>query len=90
MSKVLIAMSGGVDSSVAAAILKDQGYTCLGSTLRLFENSDIGQDNDKSCCSITDTEYARSVAASMGMPYYVFNQVDRFRQTVCCRHTPDS
>ena len=82
MSIVLIAMSGGVDSSVAAAILKDRGFECIGATLRLFENSDAGLDNEKSCCSLTDTEYARSVAASMGMPYYVFNQTRRFRQTV--------
>ncbi len=78
----MIAMSGGVDSSVAAAILKDQGFECIGSTLRLFDNEDAGIDREKTCCSLTDTEYARSVAASMGMPYYVFNQTDRFRQTV--------
>ena len=89
MKKVLIAMSGGVDSSVAAAILKDRGYECLGATLKLFDNSvlpdnyaDGEPDNEKACCSQKDTDYARSVAVSMGMPYYVFNRVDLFRNTV--------
>ena len=82
MSKVLVAMSGGVDSSVAAAILKEQGFSCIGSTLRLFDNSDAGIESEKTCCSLSDTEYARSVAVSMGMPYYVFNQIERFRHTV--------
>jgi tRNA-specific 2-thiouridylase len=87
MEKVLIAMSGGVDSSVAAAILKGKGYECMGATLKLFDGEGQAPDpeesfGEKTCCSQKDTDYARSVAVSMGMPYYVFNRVDLFKKTV--------
>lgn len=80
--KALIAMSGGVDSSVAALLMKEEGYDCIGATMRLFDNEDAGVSTDKACCSLADTEDARSVAYSLGMPYYVFNFTDDFRAQV--------
>ena len=85
MKKALIAMSGGVDSSVAAYLMKEQGYSCIGATMRLFENADVGVSCEKSCCSLDDVEDARNVAYSMGMPYYVFDFADRFREDVIDR-----
>ena len=85
MKKALIAMSGGVDSSVAAYLMKEQGYSCIGATMRLFENDDVGVSCEKSCCTLDDVEDARNVAYSMGMPYYVFNFADRFREDVIDR-----
>ena len=55
-------MSGGVDSSVAACLLKEKGYDCTGVTMKLFANDDIGVSREHSCCSLEDVEDARSVA----------------------------
>lgn len=71
--KALIAMSGGVDSSVAALMMVQQGYDCIGATMKLFNNEDIGESCEKTCCSLSDVEDARSVATQLGMPYFVFN-----------------
>ncbi|MCI7146227.1 MAG: tRNA 2-thiouridine(34) synthase MnmA [Clostridiales bacterium] len=80
--KALIAMSGGVDSSVAAGLMQDAGYECIGCTMRLFENEDAGMCDDRTCCSARDVEDARIVAGRLGMPYYVFNFTDDFRRQV--------
>ncbi|MGM9551892.1 MAG: tRNA 2-thiouridine(34) synthase MnmA [Clostridia bacterium] len=82
MSKALIAMSGGVDSSVASCLMAEKGFDCMGVTMKLFHNEDIGLSREHSCCSLEDVEDARSVAYSLGMPYYVFNFTNRFRECV--------
>lgn len=82
-SKVLVAMSGGVDSSAAAALLSDKGYECIGVTMKLYDNEDVGVSREKTCCSLSDTEDARSVAAELGMRYYVLNFKDYFKSAVC-------
>ncbi len=81
----LIAMSGGVDSSVAALIMKESGFDCIGATMKLFYSEDIGVSRDHSCCTLEDAEDARSVAHSLGMPHYVFNFADKFKETVIDR-----
>ncbi len=78
--KALIAMSGGVDSSVAALSVKNMGYECVGCTMKLYETPLT--DFQKSCCSLSDTEDARSVARKLSMPYYVFNFKDEFETKV--------
>lgn len=83
--KVLVAMSGGVDSSVAAWLLKQQGYECIGATMRLYENEMVGRCRSNTCCSLEDVEDARSVARRIGMPYYVFNFTEDFEQQVIRR-----
>ena len=80
--KILIAMSGGVDSSVAAKLLCDAGNECIGCTMKLFNNCDAGLSRSRTCCSLDDIEDARSVAFSLGMRYYVFNFKDDFREKV--------
>ena len=82
MMKVLIAMSGGVDSSVAAKLLCDEGYECIGCTMKLYDNCDAGLPRGRTCCSLDDVEDARSVAFSLGMRYYVFNFKDDFHEKV--------
>ncbi len=71
--KALIAMSGGVDSSVAALLMKQRGYNCLGVTMKLYDNENIGISREKTCCSLDDIEDARAVSYKLNMPYYVFN-----------------
>lgn len=83
--KAIIAMSGGVDSSVAAYLSKSQGFECMGATMKLFANEDIGISREKSCCSLDDVEDARSVAYRLGMPYNVFNFSDNFKENVIDR-----
>ena len=80
--KILVAMSGGVDSSVAAKLLLDAGNECIGCTMRLYDNCDAGIPKAHTCCSLSDVEDARSVAFSLGMRYYVFNFTDDFREKV--------
>ena len=82
MQKALIAMSGGVDSSLAAKRMVDRGYDCIGCTMKLYHNEDVGIDRLHTCCSLEDVEDARSVAYKLGIPYYVFNFTDAFHDTV--------
>ena len=76
-ARVLVAMSGGVDSSVAAALLRDQGHDVTGVTLKLW-----GGESDSGCCSVSDVEDARRVAAQLDIPHYVFNFTDEFDAAV--------
>ena len=80
--KALIAMSGGVDSSVAAYLAQCEGYECIGCTMKLYTNEDAGLSERHTCCSLDDVEDARSVAYRLGMPYYVFNFSEGFRERV--------
>lgn len=80
--KALIAMSGGVDSSVAAYLMKEDGYECMGVTMKLTDNTDGLINGESSCCSLDDVEDARSVAHRLGMPYYVFNFADDFKDKI--------
>lgn len=80
--KVLVAMSGGVDSSVAAKILIDQGYECVGATMKLYEGLDAGVIEESACCSADDVADARQVSYSLKMPYYVFNFKDGFKEKI--------
>lgn len=81
-NKCIIAMSGGVDSSVAAFLMKKNGYECIGATMKLYDNEDVGISREKTCCSLDDIEDARSVARRMSIPYYVFNFKDEFESKV--------
>ena len=80
--KALIAMSGGVDSSVAAFLMKEQGYECIGATMKLYQNDDIVINKEHTCCSLDDVEDARAVAHSMGMDHYVMNFKEHFKEQV--------
>ncbi len=77
MARVMVMMSGGVDSSVAAAMLRDAGHDVTGVTLKLW-----GGESDSGCCSVSDVEDARRVAAQLGVPHYVFNFSDDFDANV--------
>ncbi len=83
--KALIAMSGGVDSSVAAALMVRDGYDCIGITMKLYENETIGIEREGSCCALSDTEDARKVCSRLGMPYYVLNFKEDFSREVIDR-----
>ena len=95
---VMTAMSGGVDSSVAAPCSMEQGFDVCGATLKLFSNDDIGLDRaNKTCCSLTDVEDARSVCYKLNIDHFVFNFGDEFKRDVIRRfadayiagHTPN-
>lgn len=66
MKKTIIAMSGGVDSSTAAYLMKKQEYYCIDIIIKLFNNKDIGISREHSCCSLDDIEDARRVAEKLG------------------------
>ena len=83
--KALIAMSGGVDSSVAALLMKEQGYDCTGITMKLYDNEDVGLKKENTCCSVDDIADARAVCCNLGIPYYVFNFRDSFNEQVIDR-----
>ena len=80
--KALIAMSGGVDSSVAAVFMKEKGYEPIGVTMKLYDNEDLNMSQEKTCCSLSDIEDARSIAHKFDFPYYVFNFKAQFREKV--------
>jgi tRNA-specific 2-thiouridylase len=75
--RVLVALSGGVDSSVAAALLVDAGHDVVGATLKLW-----GGSSDSGCCSVADVDDARRVADRLGIEHHVFNLTDRFTASV--------
>ena len=81
MAKVMVGMSGGVDSSVAAKLLQDEGYEVTGVTLKLFDGEDVDQST-RTCCSLSDVEDARSVAYKLGFDHLVFNFKTDFRKNV--------
>ena len=84
MSHVFVGMSGGVDSSVAALLLQREGYQVSGVNLRLLHNEDLGESPEKTCCPLSDAEDARLVAHRLGIPFYVFDFSQTFRDTVIC------
>ena len=81
MEKALIAMSGGVDSSVAA-LLMSRKYECIGANMRLYDNETVGTKEAKTCCSLDDAMDARRVADKIGMPFYVLNFEEDFKEKV--------
>jgi tRNA-specific 2-thiouridylase len=79
--RALVAMSGGVDSSVAAALMLEQGYDVIGVTLKQWEGAD-GSMPTAGCCTLSDAEDARRVAAQLDIPYYVLDYVEEFTRAV--------
>ena len=80
-TRVVVAMSGGVDSSVTAALLKDQGYDVVGVTLQLYDHG-VAVGKAGACCAGQDIRDARQVADRLGMPHYVLDYESRFRNEV--------
>ncbi|MCC7260185.1 MAG: tRNA 2-thiouridine(34) synthase MnmA [Alphaproteobacteria bacterium] len=80
-TRVVVAMSGGVDSSVVAAMLKDEGYDVVGITLQLYDHGAMLAKKG-ACCAGQDIHDARRVAESIGIPHYVLNYENRFRDAV--------
>jgi tRNA-specific 2-thiouridylase len=80
--RVLVAMSGGVDSSVAAAILKEAGYEVIGATMKVWPKELCGREKQKACCSLKDIEDARKVSGILGIRHYVLNFEADFRKNV--------
>jgi tRNA-specific 2-thiouridylase len=82
--RVLVAMSGGVDSSVAAAVLAASGHDVVGATLKLW-----GGASDSGCCSVADVDDARRVAEQLGLDHHVFNFTDAFEESVVTPYVAD-
>ncbi len=86
--KALVAMSGGVDSSVAAALMKDSGHEVMGVTLKLWSGPN-GEAPSAGCCTVSDAEDARRVAAQLDIPYYVLDHTEDFRGGVVDKFVAD-
>ncbi|MFA4991926.1 MAG: tRNA 2-thiouridine(34) synthase MnmA [Candidatus Omnitrophota bacterium] len=80
--RVLVAMSGGVDSSVAAVILNEEGYEAIGATMKIWPGENCAQERDRPCCSLKDIEDARRVCDKIGIRHYVLNLEKPFREKV--------
>ena len=79
---VVVAMSGGVDSSLAAALLVEQGYNCIGVMMRLWAETGPGEGSTNKCCSLESVQDARGVADKLGIPFYLINVEQPFKQQV--------
>jgi tRNA-specific 2-thiouridylase len=79
--RIVVAMSGGVDSSVAAALLAQQGHEVIGLSMQLYDQSE-GTTKFGSCCTIDDLHDARRVASRLGIPHYIVNFEEKFNETV--------
>src|ERR1051326_8665640 len=79
--RIVVAMSGGVDSSVAAALLAEQGHDVIGLSMQLYDQSD-GQTSFGSCCTLDDLYDARRVAAAINIPHYILNFERQFNDHV--------
>ena len=92
-----MAMSGGVDSSVSALVLRDEGYEVEGVTMKLFDNDDAFIEDEQTCCSTRDVEDARQVCLELGIPHFVYNftgpfdteVIDRFCNSYLSGQTPN-
>ncbi len=81
--KVVVGMSGGVDSSVAACLLKEQGYDVIGVTMQIWQEEDhVSEEENGGCCGLSAVEDARRVAWTLGIPYYVMNFRREFKENV--------
>lgn len=82
-AKVVVGMSGGVDSSVAAWLLKEQGYDVIGVTMQIWQDEDnVTQEENGGCCGLSAVDDARRVAWDLGVPYYVMNFKEEFKSQV--------
>ncbi|MGL5820971.1 MAG: tRNA 2-thiouridine(34) synthase MnmA [Sarcina sp.] len=80
--KVVLGMSGGVDSSVAAYLLKEQGYDVIGVTMQIWQEDKEYEEREGGCCSLSAVEDARRVANKLGIPFYVLNFRESFKKNV--------
>ncbi len=81
-TRVVIALSGGVDSSIAAALLKKEGYDVIGISLKLWEDDFYKAPKGGSCCSFDDLSDARRAASMLKIPFYVLNMEKEFKESV--------
>jgi len=83
-NRVLVGMSGGVDSSVTAALLVEQGYEVIGITIKTYKYEDVGGNvaNDSSCCSLDGINDARRIAQILGIPHYIVDFTESFKKNV--------
>lgn len=80
--RIAVAMSGGVDSSLAAALLKKKGYEVIGVTFRMWPKEECGSSTGRACCNLEAVTRARAVAGSLNIPYYVFDFSEEFKKRV--------
>ena len=73
-------MSGGVDSSVAAYLMKEKGYECIGITIKTFNETGDGIKRENTCCSLDDVSDARSVACTLGIRHFLYNFTGQFEE----------